>query len=73
MGYKNNDSCLAKVADDEPIFVLRAQDNLMPVVLATWIGLARWAGVPAAKIQEAENLLNAAYEWQKNHPHKIPD
>ena len=73
MGYKNNDSCLAKVADDEPIFVLRAQDSLMPTTLATWIGLARWYGVSAAKIQEAENLLDAVYEWQKNHTHKTPD
>ena len=30
MGYKHNDLYLAKVADDEPIFVLRAQDTFAP-------------------------------------------
>jgi hypothetical protein len=29
--------CLAKAADDEPIFVLRAQDRLAPAAVYNWI------------------------------------
>ena len=28
MGYKRDDACLAKVTDDEPIFVLRSTDRM---------------------------------------------
>ena len=36
MGYKNNDSCLDAVSDDEPIFVLRAQDETAAGVVDAW-------------------------------------
>ena len=36
MGYKNNDSCLDAVADDEPIFVLRAQDETAAGLVDAW-------------------------------------
>jgi len=36
MGFKDNDACLAKVAEDEPIFVLRAQDWSAPIFIEQW-------------------------------------
>ena len=30
------DSCLNKAHDDEPIFVLRANDELAPAIVGTW-------------------------------------
>lgn len=36
MGLKADDKCLAKAADDEPIFVLRAQDKSAPAAVRRW-------------------------------------
>ena len=33
-------SCFNKAADDEPLFVLRANDPLAPAAVAAWAGLA---------------------------------
>ena len=68
MAYKS--TCLDKVALDEPIFVLRAQDKIAPIVIRTWITLARWFGVPETKRDEAERCAEAMEKW---HTRKIPD
>ena len=39
MGYKNNDPCLEKVKDDEPIFVLRARDESAATLVWLWAAL----------------------------------
>lgn len=39
MAYKNTCTTLQKVADDEPIFVLRAQDVTAPQVILEWLKL----------------------------------
>ena len=36
MGFKGSDACLANVKGDEPIFVLRAQDQLAPNAVKAW-------------------------------------
>jgi hypothetical protein len=41
MATKLTDQCLAKVGDDEPIFVLRAQDRFAPTVVRVWIALVK--------------------------------
>lgn len=33
---KNPDSCLNRAGDDEPIFVLRANDPLAPIIVRMW-------------------------------------
>ena len=37
MAFKATCTCLAKVAPDEPIFVLRAQDTSAPSVVLEWV------------------------------------
>ena len=63
MGYKATDTCLAKAAPDEPIFVLRAQDALAPMVVRYWATLARERGVGTAKLDEAEALAQLMEQW----------
>ena len=54
MGTKHNDRCLDKAADDEPIFVLRAQDKLAPALVRQWAlqmaGHATMRGANAADV-----------------------
>ena len=53
MALKATCKTLAKVADDEPIFVLRAQDMLAAETVRHWVQLARENGVSVDKLNEA--------------------
>ena len=70
MGYRDTDSCLQKVGPDEPIFVLRAQDELAASLVRLWAGRARAAGAPAEKVDEAYACADAMDAWPT---HKVPD
>lgn len=63
-------SCLNKAALDEPIFVLRAQDELAWAVVTDWAILAQKRGVSEAKVQEAFDLAEAMKAWPTK---KLPD
>jgi hypothetical protein len=73
MGYRQTDASLATVADDEPIFVLRAHDKLAPVLVVLWCQLASLHGCPAAKVDETYGLLNRMRHWQAEHGCTWPD
>ncbi len=75
MGYRDDDACLAKVGPDEPIFVLRAQDELAPYALRHWIQSAKGRGVTLNKRLEVARELSRMLAWQKDHPDqvKLPD
>jgi hypothetical protein len=67
---KGNDSCLAKVSAEEPIFVLRAQDRLAAYVVRQWALLAEIAGCPPEKVAAARLLADRMEQWPVR---KIPD
>jgi hypothetical protein len=74
MGTKHNDSCLAKAAPDEPLFVLRAQDRLAPKIVRYWAMEAGALGrVPFSKVNEAFALADRMEAWQREHGCKDPD
>lgn len=73
MGFKRTDKCLAKVADDEPIFVLRAQDLLAPDKVRKWACEARAKGCPADKVQEAYECATQMDAWAAKNGGKYPD
>jgi len=65
-------SCLNKAADDEPIFVLRAQDLLAPELIANWARdymlLRRREEVTnthMAKYDAAMEVVRAMSEWKQ--------
>jgi hypothetical protein len=73
MSTKHTDTCLQKAADDEPIFVLRAQDQTAPGIVRAWARLAETLHAPAAKVREAHALADRMLEWQERHGCKVPD
>jgi hypothetical protein len=73
VAFKNNCSCLEKAAPDEPIFVLRAQDKLAPVIVKIWSLLAAAWSVPYEKTREARECADAMERWQKENGSKLPD
>jgi hypothetical protein len=67
---KHTSTCLQKAGDDEPIFVLRAQDKLAPEIVHLWVNVAKIVGVNPTKIAEAEQIALAMARWPKR---KLPD
>lgn len=68
------EGCLGKAADDEPVFVLRAQDYIAPWAVKSWVSHALATNrVPSAKIEEAMRLCDQMRKWQKTHGCKAPD
>lgn len=55
--------CLSRVADDEPIFVLRAQDEIAAYVVRYWAGLYLLERGEDAKFREAMALADAMEAW----------
>jgi len=69
--------CYAKLAEDEPYFLLRAKDVIAPAVIRYWIDLRRSLASASgtyinqdyeAKLQEAEACATAMETWRKDHP-----
>jgi hypothetical protein len=65
--------CLSKVAEDEPVFVLRAKDGLAPTVVKIWALIAKQAGVLDEKCVEAILLAEEMERWQERNGSKVPD
>jgi hypothetical protein len=71
MGTKHNDSCLTKAADNEPIFVLRAQDMYADGLVDLWADkLSGRLGRDHPKVVEARKLASDMRAWPKR---KLPD
>jgi hypothetical protein len=62
--------CLGKAADDEPIFILRAQDIHAADLVEKWAIWARAGNTPDDKVEEAFRVVEAMRAWPK---HKQPD
>lgn len=73
MATKLDSETLAKAADDEPIFVLRAQDVLAPEVIEHWAAYAELLDVNPVKIKEARLVARQMREWQEHRGKKVPD
>lgn len=61
--------CFASAADDEPVFVLRAQDMVAPEVVREWVRLAKAYGCPESKLRRARDTADAMERWpNRKHP-----
>jgi len=63
---------LEKAGEDEPVFVLRAQDKLAPIIVSLYALHATRLCSPA-KVQSVRDCAIAMRKWQKEHGAKIPD
>ena len=62
--------CYDKAAPDEPIFVLRAQDLLAPVLVRAWAFMAAQFGVNSNKVEEAKDVAKKMIGWRTR---RLPD
>ncbi len=70
MSTVTNSKELRKIAPDEPIFVLRAQDCLAAKCVRDWAARALMAGVPREKFMAAIKIAEEMEAWPNK---KIPD
>ncbi len=64
---------IARAADDEPVFVLRAKDETAPTIVRLWAGVAELVGAPHEKTVEARAYANEMERWQNANGCKTPD
>ncbi len=61
------------IPEDEPVFLIRGQDLVAPLVVREWAKLARLAGASNEIVQAAYRQAEAMIEWQDSHKRKVPD
>jgi len=61
---------IARIPDDEPIFILRGQDKLAAAVVRFWADRAEQAGVRSGKVMGARDCADAMDAWPVK---KLPD
>ncbi len=61
------------MAEQEPVFALRAQDQLAPVVIRIWALLAESLGTSQEKVNKARLVAEDMEVWQLKNTRKIPD
>ena len=62
-----------KIPEDEPVFMLRAQDAVAPGVVEAWALAAHNAGADAGIVQHAYEHAQLMRKWQAEHGSKVPD
>jgi len=60
------------IQDDEPVFVFRAQDAMLPAILGVYYELCLLNGSPAHHLQGIERAREAVEEWQRFNEAQVP-
>lgn len=64
---------IARMPDDEPVFVLRAQDAAAVHAIEAWVEEASALGASEEKTVGGEEHRDAFLVWQETHATKVPD
>lgn len=70
---RDRNEVLAAAAEDEPLFVLRAQDRTAVPTILHWARLAEKKLAPKQKLAGAYSAIAAFLSWQADHDTKDPD
>src|SRR5689334_6506312 len=60
------------IGEDEPVIVFRAQDKLLPNVLAHYLQVCTMAGSPRRHLDIILDSVQRVRAWQAEHPTKVP-
>jgi len=61
------------IPDDEPVFIFRAQDKLLPALLEDYWWYCKDVGSPEAHLDAIRDMKVEVEKWQETHPTKVPD
>lgn len=62
-----------KIPENEPVFLLRAQDANAPTTVYEWANLAEQTGADPAIVEMARLHAARMIAWQRAHGCKVPD
>jgi len=62
-----------KIPENEPVFLLRAQDKVAPLVVEIWALVAELVGADNHIVEAAFDHSQSMREWQFEHGSKVPD
>lgn len=62
-----------KIPEDEPVFLLRAQDTIAPSVVEVWSIAAHKVGASPEIVEAAYKHAQEMRKWQEKHGSKVPD
>lgn len=71
--YKNWLSVATAIPDDEPVFILRAQDKFAPETILAYCEQIQAAGGETEIVGSAIRHADRFRAWQKENYHKLPD
>ena len=61
------------IPDEEPVFLLRGQDIIAPMLVEQWAREAQKRGASQAIVDAALDQVQAMLGWQRDHGAKVPD
>lgn len=61
---REEDSCLNRADDNEPLFVLRAKDELAVPTVFAWVREATTRGIHGDRLDEAQALAGKMVNWR---------
>lgn len=61
------------IPEDEPVFLLRAQDVVAPKILDTYAALVEMRGGDPEVVRLTREHAERMREWQREHGYKMPD
>jgi hypothetical protein len=61
------------IPDDEPVFLIRAQDRAAIPAAEAWCEAAEALGADAKIVQVVRDHIEVVRRWQESHPTKVPD
>lgn len=61
------------IPEEEPVFLLRAQDQLAPAKVREWAEAASVAGCDPIIVRHAHEHADAMLAWQRENGCKLPD
>lgn len=62
-----------KIPQDEPVFLLLAQDSIAPKAVRWWAGMAKFLGAKDNIVNMAVRQAHEMELWQLKHGKKLPD
>lgn len=69
----SKDECLQKLKVDEPVFTLRAQDRLAPMLIRLWADLTATQSNRQAKAENAYHIAQTFDDWARINKSQFPD
>lgn len=71
--YQDIQDPQGRIADDEPVFLLRAKDKIAPTIVRAWAKHLKANGGDAATANRAMEWAKEMERWQKANQCKMPD